>query len=141
VLCTGWASPPPQTRTSPPSRRSHRRLHFRGRISHPSRGSWRRPPRHAPRHRHRGRFHQPPHLPQDPFPRCCYSRGSSLTSGQTETNEAMTLLHSVGDEAAGRGGVSRASFVAGALQGPAGAPRRIDSGELLVISCLCRHAC
>jgi hypothetical protein len=53
----------------------------------------------------------------------------------------MKLLHSLGDEAAGPGGVSRASFVAGALQSSAGAQRGIDSGELLVVSCLCRHAC
>jgi hypothetical protein len=37
-------------------------------------------------HRHRGRFHHPSHLPQHPFPRCCYSRGSGLTSGQAEAN-------------------------------------------------------
>jgi hypothetical protein len=36
---------------------------------------------------------------------------------------AMKFLHSLGDEAAGPGGVSRASFVAGA---PAGAQRLID---------------
>jgi hypothetical protein len=54
---------------------------------------------------------------------------------------AMTLMHSLGDEAAGPGGVSRASFVAGALQSSAGAQHGIVSWELLVVSCLCRHAC
>jgi hypothetical protein len=51
---------------------------------------------------------------------------------------AMALLHSLGDEAAGPGGVSRASFVAGALRELSVG---LVSGELLVVSCLCRHAC
>jgi hypothetical protein len=50
----------------------------------------------------------------------------------------MKLLHSLGDETDVPGGVSRASFMAGAL-------RQLSVGligELLVVvSCLCRHAC
>jgi hypothetical protein len=80
-MASALESPPP-----PPSWPSHRRRHFRRQIPHPSRGPWQRPPRHAPRHRHRRRFRHPPHLPQHPFPRCCHSRGSGLTSGQAEAN-------------------------------------------------------
>jgi hypothetical protein len=50
---------------------------------------------------------------------------------------AIKHLHSSGDETFGPGGVSRASFVAGALLEPSVGL----IGERLVVSCLCRHAC
>jgi hypothetical protein len=59
---------------------------------------------------------------------CLYRYSSYGRLGQP----AMTLLHSLGDEAAGPRGVSRASFAAGALQGVVDIMHVHESMQLII---------
>jgi hypothetical protein len=120
------------------------RCHLCHGCQHTGRSSRRHPPGPTWRHHHSRHFHYPPLSNQHPLwlrqrpardqqKRATYSRAEpngfpfvpfSVESYGRIGQPAIKLLHALGDEVAGPGGVTRASFVAGALRESSGGSYR-----------------
>jgi hypothetical protein len=130
----------PRTRPPPPPWPCRGRWHLCHGCQHPGRSPWGHPSGPAKRHHHSRHFHHPPPSHQHPSCGCDNGRRAAArrdqqkraTDSRVETNghlfvpfsvesygrigqPALKLLHALGDEAAGPGGVTRASLVAGAF--------------------------